>query len=319
MKINNVSNTSFKGGLNNKILLGALGKISDHSATFCTAVATGAAIFLRPMAISITPKVKKENKQHSIASSVSSGMTKFLMASVVSLPVENAIKNIEKNHSKYLKGIFKDFSKNKKSFDFASQVLKQSANLITAIPKSLLTISLIPILTDRIFNQKSEEKSKDIAFKGNLKETSSKLISKYFNNDAVQNFANKNADKSKNIVRNMSALTDMLLAGSFAFNVKKSKKIKSERKNNLIYNNILSTGFALGAGFGLDKLVQNKSKNFTNKFIEANKNNPELSKYLQGLNVLRPAIIFAFVYYGILPVASNFIAQKLSDKSENNK
>ena len=320
MRVDNISKTNFQGALNSKHVLKALETISNHSATFSAAVAVGSSIFLRPLAINLTPNVKKENKEHSISHSIASGLVKLLAACAISIPIENAVKNIEKNPKNFLKPNAVEFLKDKKSFDFASQTLKLSSSLVSAIPKTILTVSLIPFILKNLYKPKqNKEPIKDkTSFKGKLQDDFTKLISKYFNNDFVQNFARKNQSHSTNVARNMTILTDAVLAGSFAINTKRNKNISPERKNNLIYNSLLSTGLSILGGFGLDKFVQKQGKGLMEKFIAANKDNPKLSTYIQGINVLRPAIIFAFVYYGILPVISNYFAQKISNKEAQN-
>ena len=321
MRVDNIQNTNFKGALNNKLVLGALEKISDHSATFTALTAVGASMLLRPLAISLTPGVKKENKKHSIASSVSSGLIKLGTTLALSIPIEHAVKTIENSPKEYLNSSANDFLKHKNSFNFASQMLKLSANMLTAVPKSVLTISLIPLIMDKIFKSaKTEENKKaEIPFKGNLEDGFTKFVAKYFNNDAVQNFAKKNISKSADLARNMAVATDVLLAGSYALHTKKSKKIDPERKNNLIYNSLVSTGLSILTGIGLDGIVKEQGKGLVKKFAQANISDPKLAKYLQGINILRPTVIFAFVYYGILPILSNYIAQKLSDKENGQK
>ncbi len=318
MKVNNIQNTNFQGVLNNKLLLNTLEKISNHSATFSTSVAVGASLFLRPLAINLAPNVKKENKEHSVSNSIASAITKLLAALAISVPIESAVKNIEKNPEKFLNSQAIEFLKDKKSFDFASQALKLSSSLISAVPKTILTISLIPVILEKMSKSK-EENNRQVSFKGNLKDSFSKFVSKYFNNDKIQKFAKNNEHNSTNIARNMTILTDGILTGSFIINTKKNKKIKPERKNNLIYNALISTGLSILAGFSLDKIVQKQGKGLLERFVEANKNNPKLDKYIQGINILRPAIIFAFVYYGLFPLISGYLAQKISNKEEIKK
>ncbi len=67
------------------------------------------------------------------------------------------------------------------------------------------------------------------------------------------------------------------------------------------------------------KLFKKKSGKFIDKFKEINASNPKLEKCLQGINIARPAIIFALIYYGLFPVISNFLAQKISNKFDTKK
>ena len=320
MRVDNIQKTNFKGALNNKLVLGALEKISDNSATFTALTAVGASLLLRPLAISLTPKVQKENKEHSKANSVASGLIKLLTTCALSIPIERAIKNIENNPKSFLNQSALEFSKDKNAFNFASQVLKLSSNILTAIPKSALTITLIPLLIDKFFKPKEENNKKEqIPFKGKLQDSFTKLVSKYFNNDSIQKFSKKNKVNSTNIARNMTAITDVLLTGSFVLNTKNNKKIDKERKNNLIYNHLIATGLSILGGFSIDIIIQKQGRGLIEKFALANKDNPKLTKYIQGINVLRPTIIFAFIYYGILPIISNYFAQKISDKEKSSQ
>ena len=317
MKITSTDNTNFSGALNNKLLLKGLEKISDHGATFSAGVALCASVALRPLAIKMTPKVEKENKRYSIASSFASGIAKFLTVAAVSVPLEKAVKYIEDNPNNFLKNN-SGFVKDKNAFSFAAQLLKLSAGIVTAIPKSLITISLIPLLINGLYKQKSKENKKEISFTGAI-EKIAKPVSKYFNNGFVENFSKKYSSNSTNIARNITVLTDFVLTGMYAVNTKRSKKIEPERKNNLIYNNTIATMLSVGLGLGVDNIVKKQGQGFMDKFVKANALDLRLSKYIQGINILRPAVIFALIYYGILPVISNFTAQRITDFNNKNK
>ena len=114
----------------------------------------------------------------------------------------------------------------------------------------------------------------------------------------------------------MTAATDILLTSSFAFQTSRSNKIKENRKKALIYNNVISTVITLAGGYGLDKIAKNKSAKFIEKFSQINKHDPKLHKYIEGINIVRPALIFAGIYYLILPIISTYIAEK-TDKFIN--
>ena len=53
------------------------------------------------------------------------------------------------------------------------------------------------------------------------------------------------------------------------------------------------------------------SDTFVEKFKKINATNPKVEKYIEGINILRPALIFAGIYYGILPLFSTFMAEKV--------
>lgn len=324
--VNSSNNNSFKGALNNKFLLKGLETIANHSATFSATTALVMSLTLRPFVIKKTPQVEDKNKKYSIASSVSSGITKFLAVEAIAYPIEKAAMAIEKNKNLFLNKKSSEFFKNSpESFGFMSQILKQGTNFISAVPKSLASVFLIPFFMDKLFLNKENKKEKEnneqkpINFKGDSSNFLTKAVSGYFNNEKIQNFANNHVNNSKNIARNMMIASDALLTAFSVFNIKRNKKIDKKSKNNLIYNNILSSGFSIIASFALDKTVQKSSGKLIENFKKANAANPKLDKYLQGINVLRPVIIFSLVYYGILPIFSNFFAQKITDKTANLK
>lgn len=326
MNISPLKNTiSYKGAMNNKLLLNGLEAISNHPASFIAGTTLLMSSVVRPIAISLTPKTDKENKKYAIADSISSGLIKFGITEMIAYPVENAIKTINKNPEKYLNNkaikAFKDKGKSlvkSKNYKFGQEIIKLAPNLITAIPKSMIAVALIPVITDKLFPKKTEKKSpENISFKG-IPNTAVKGVSNVFNSKIFQNFIKKNSFNADNIARNMYILTDILLAGSFALRTKKSKKIKEDKKNPLIYNKLISTTISVIGGYKIDDMLKKGSKSFMSKFKKANINNPKLEKYIQGFNILRPTIAFALLYYGILPVLSTFTADKI-DKFQKNK
>ena len=103
----------------------------------------------------------------------------------------------------------------------------------------------------------------------------------------------------------------MLLTGSFAYQTSKSDKIKENRKKALIYNNFIATAITLGGGYTVDRIIKNKTEKFVDKFKTLNAADPKLHKYIEGIHILRPALIFAAIYYGILPMFSTYTAEKV--------
>lgn len=333
----NYHQPEFKGIYNNKAFLKGLETISDHGTSFVAGVSLASSLFLRPTAIQMAPSVEKENKKYAGVNSIASGIARFLTVEAIALPIENAIKNIDKNPDKFLKKETVNNLKNgakslveSKDYKFATQVLKLGVNFVTAIPKSMLTIALIPIIMDKFINKKNKnlpnaslkKENYDPVFspffKGNMQNKISSGIGKILDIKEVQGLIGKYSKNDQNIARNISMATDVLLTSAFAIQTKKNKKIEEKRKNPLILNNLISTGITLLGGYTIDNLIQKGGKNFLEKFKNANKNNPKLPKYIEGLNILRPTLIFAGLYYGILPVASTFLAEKtdkLSKKS----
>lgn len=340
MKINkiNTANPSFKNIWTNKAVLKGLETISEHGTSFIAATSLIMASGVRPVLIAKTPDIDKENKQYLMTNALISGLTKFLTVEAIALPVEKAIKNIDKTPEKYLKQKTIETLKGKSqtlnqsgSYNFATQLLKLSTGLISAIPKSMLTIALIPILMNIMFpdRQKTEQKkepgpmlnqemnkifepiqSKQPSFKGGITDITAKGIGKIIDNQVFQTYVKNNTSKASDIARNISIATDVLLTASFINRTRKNKDIKENRKNPLIYNSLISTGLSIIGGYSVDKLVQKGTKNFINKFSQMNKNNPKLPKYIEGINILRPTLIFAGIYYGLLPMFSAYLADK---------
>ncbi len=336
MKLKNVNDiNAFKGGLNNKYLLKSLEVAANHPASFIAGTTLIMSSVVRPVSILMTPKTDKENKKIAAVDSFSSGIVKFAITEAIALPVENAIKNIDKNPEKFLNPeTIKKMQESGKTltesqnYKFASQLIKLSTGLLTAIPKSVIAVALIPVIMNLIFPKQKKKKNEkviypenyspvfkqfydnSVSFKG-FQDTAAKGIGAVFNLNLFQNFVKKNSFNEANIARNISMLTDILLAGSFIFRTKKSDKIDEDKKNPLIYNKTVSTALSLLFGYKIDKAVQKSSVKFMDKFIKSNINDPKLSKYIQGINIIRPTIIFAILYYAILPVLSIFTADKI--------
>ena len=305
--------------LTNQRVLNGLEKISKHPTSFSAGISLAMAVVVRPLAISVTPDTEKENKQYAITNSISSAIAKFLIVEAVALPFEAAMQKIDLKPNEYLK------TPKFKGYKFITQFYKLLPGLFTAIPKSLLTVAIIPILMDKIFHLKIDTKKE----KGNIQPKEqvqkhnnfsggrlAKLIAKTLDNKNVQEFAAKHEDKSENIAKHTTAVTDILLTGTSVYKVHTSDKIKENRKNALILNNIISTAITLIFGYGIDKAVRKQTKNFVEKFKKLHSDKPpeKIAKYIEGINILRPALIFAFVYYGILPIFSTYFSDKLAKK-----
>ncbi len=82
-----------------------------------------------------------------------------------------------------------------------TQVLKLSTGFLTAVPKSMLTLALIPVIMDNLFfrhkkNTHQEEKISDIKqqninFTGRISDKIAKGLGKILDNKSFQNFAKK--------------------------------------------------------------------------------------------------------------------------------
>ncbi len=309
--------------LKNKTVLRSLEKISEHGTSFHAGTSLFLSLAIRPLAIISTPNTEKENKQYAAANSICSGLIKFGIVEAIAIPIENAVKNIDENPHRFLKN-FDNLSP--KSYKLLTQIVKLSTGFFTAIPKSMLTLALIPVLMDKMFfkhkTAKLEDKNpsqinhlqyindKSLNFTGGTDKLS-KALGKIIDNKTFQNFAKKYESKDKDIAKHITAGTDILLTSSFVYQTNKSDKIKENRKKALIYNNVISTAITLTLGYGLDKIIKNKTAGFIDKFKQINAADPKLQKYVEGINILRPALIFAGIYYCILPIFSTYMAEKI--------
>ncbi len=322
MSIQKISQNYTTQILKNKTLLKGLEKISEHGTSFTAGTSLIMSLSVRLLAINSTPDVEKENKQYAMANSICSGLIKFGMVEAIALPIEKAVKNIDNNPQKFLKNS-KHFA-GTKAYKLVTQMFKLGTGFLMAIPKSMLTIALIPVIMDKLFNQKEktklntlpqntsiQKKNKNTNFTGNFTNTLSKGIGKILDNKDIQNLARKFQNKDKDIAKHISAGTDILLTSSFAYQTAKSDKIKENRKKALIYNNVISTGITLGLGYGIDNIIKKNTNKFIDKFKQINLADPKLQKYVEGINILRPAVIFAVIYYGILPMFSTYMAERI--------
>ena len=336
MKIQQSSRNSFCGALNNKYLLKGLEKVSEHGTTFAATTSLVMSLGVRPLAIYSTPNVEKENKQYASANSICSGLMKFAVVEAIALPVENAIKKIDANPKKYLSDKTIDTLgngvsplANSRKYKFATQILKLGTGFVSAVPKSMLTVALIPIVMDKLFNvqivkqkikSESEQlKNKSLAFTGRISEGVPKTLGKILDFDLMQSFVKKHEKDDKNIAKHITAATDVLLTGLSSLQIETSPNIKDNRKKALIYNNIISTGITLTGGYAIDRVIKNKTTKFIEKFSKMNKGDPKLPKYIEGINIVRPALIFATIYYGILPMFSTYLAERVDKYIENKR
>lgn len=340
-KIGQKSLTLTERILTNKKFLNSLAKVSEHGTSFSAGTALALSTIIRPLAINSTPDVEKKNKQYAMANSIGSGLIKFGLVEAIALPIEYAVKKIDKTPDKYLKADTISNLSNQsiqnlseaKPYKLLTQIIKLSTGFFTAIPKSMLTIALIPVLMDKIFTPKKKENKSDISnihnkidnkninFTGKISDTIPKLLGKIIDNKPIQKFANKFQDKDSDIAKHITAGTDLLLTASFTHQTNKSDKIEENRKKVLIYNNWIATGITIIGGYLVDNIVKKGSSKFVENFKKLNQADPKLGKYIEGLNILRPTLIFAGIYYGILPIVSTYFSERVDNfvKKHQNK
>lgn len=331
MKINANQNTINNKIINpsnfysNKHLLRGLKFASKNGALFSATTALALSVIARPIVIMATPKTDKENKKHACAKSLASSIVGYGIMLLASTPIAKAVEKIDENPNKYLKADTiktlqngaKTLNKSK-SYMLATQIFKLGIGLIIALPKSALTCYLItPIL--KIFPKKEtkqkeriyKQNSKIISFKGikhHITENIAKGIGAIIDNKQLQKFVQKYKDT--NFAQHIMNTTDVVLTASFIKQVTKDKNIEKKRKKPLIHNSVIATTLSITGGYVLNKLLKKPTDKFIENFKIANKNLPELERYIEGIKIAKPTIILGTIYYIFIPLISTFLADR---------
>lgn len=294
---------------------------ADNGSLFVASASLALSTVARPLSIMATPNTDKQNKKYACAKSLASSVAGYMVMLVSSIPLAKAIKNIDENPHEYLKATtiknLKNSEKELKSsskYKFATQLFKLGLGFVIAAPKSILTCALIPPFMKKVFSKKEatpQHQKKNVSFTG--MEGLSKRIGKIIDTSTVQKLTDKL--HNTNYEFNMMALTDIIATGIFMHQTAKSKGIEQDRKKALMYNSAISTGLCVGGGYLIDKMSEKSTKNFIEKFAEANKKSPNLGKYIEGIKIVKPAMIFGVMYYVFIPIISTFLA----DRFDGNK
>ncbi len=316
---------------NNKFFKKGLEFAADNSALFIAGTSLALSAVVRPLSILAAPKADKENKKLACAKSVSSSLIGYMLMLGVSLPVARGVKRIDNQPTRYLKAkTIENLKENGKTlqessaYQLATQMFKLGLGFIVAAPKAFLTSALIPTVMDKMFptrlkseriqkqQQVSNVSGENISFKGRAGVALSEGMGKVLDTSFVQKFANR--FKDSNFVMHTVALTDTLATLAFIHHAGQNPDIDESRKKVLNYNAAISTGLCISGGYVLDKALDKPTQTFVKKFTEANKNSPKLHKYLEGIKIVKPALIFGAIYYGIIPFVSTFLADRFDEK-----
>ena len=320
---------------NSRILKKGLKFASENGALFA-ATASLAFSTLRPLVILATPKTEKENRQYASTKSIASTLTGYLLMLGASLPVANAVKNIDDNPKKYLtKLTIKRLQGEAKSlkassrYNFATQIIKLGLGFLIAAPKSIITCAIIPPIMNLLYkknvsevkNRNMASQNKNTSFTGMIQggtDKLSKLLARIINSSKVQTLS----DKLHNTFfeQNLIFLTDILSTATLMNQVARSKNIENDRKKALIYNSAISTGLSVAGGYMINKMTESSTERFVENFKKANKNSKNLDKYVEGIRVAKPVLILGTIYYLIIPLISTFISDKFgrTDSSKLN-
>ena len=324
----------------NKTLKKGLELAADNGALFVAGSQLALAMCVRPLSIINTPKTDKENKKLACAKSFASSLTNYLMVLGVSLPISRNVKKIDTLPEKYLKPetikTMKDGVKplvESKSYQFATQMFKLGANAVTAVPRAIVTCALIPPIMSLIQSKKKKTQTVEQSSTNNLIETKltamqtgnvsfmgvrgldlAKKMGQAIDSPFMQKISEKYKDS--NFPMHTMAATDTLTTLTLFHQVNHNKKIDEDRKKTLNYNAGLSTSLGILSGYAVDKLTNKPTEKFIKSFSEINKADPKLSKYIEGIRIAKPTVIYGGVYYALIPVVSTFFAERLNKKKQ---
>lgn len=187
--------------------------------------------------------------------------------------------------------------------------------------------------------QMKMNKNKDIAFKGNpakylkdnlyipvTKFVGENVITPAANNIKIQKLANK-LKKSPSYYLNLTVADSIVLSGFYMYNTSKNKDIKKEQKLPLIVNQGLVALLSGILTYSLDGIIEKGFKIFSNTYVkELSKKlagTPDLDTVLgktrAGLGKLKTLVIFGIIYRLISPVFITPVANRVSEKIQNNK
>ena len=328
MKVNSVEkrDISFNGFYNSNALKKVLSFAEENGALFASATALTLSATVRPVSILSTPNTDKENKRLACAKAIMSTLLDFGITFALSVPIVKSVGAINKNPEKFLKketiNNLKEGAedlKNSKSYTLANQMFKLGIGIAIAAPKALLNVLGLPYIHDGLFGKEQtfqQKESQNLTFKGKSSDWLSRIIGKTIDNKSVQEFSKKHKDS--NFPMHINVLKDLLATSTFALGVSKSGKIDDKRKGPLIYNALLSTGLCIGASYAVDSATDKPAKRFIEKLTKANKNDPNLKKYIDGFKIAKPVLIMGAVYYLLIPVISTYFAERF-DKLFNKK
>ena len=328
MKTNSIDKKtiSFNGFYNSSALKKGLSFAESNGALFASSTALVLSATLRPPAILATPKTDTENKKIACAKAVTSTILDFGITFLISLPVVKAVNRINKNPEKYLKketiNNLKEGAEiltDSKAYTLANQLFKLGIGVAIAVPKAILNVMGMPYISSTLFKDKKEPQNnpKNLTFKGREKNGLSSFIGKIMDKKSVQKFSIKHADS--NFPMHINAVKDSLATSVFIGVISESKNIKDERKKPLIYNSVISTGLSIISGYILDSAAKKPAEKFIQKLTEANKNDPNLKKYIDGFKIAKPVLILGIMYYGIIPVISTFFGERIGKNSQPSK
>lgn len=110
---------------------------------------------LRPASIMLFPSKKNQDDQkYASAHSIASGIIGFVISTAIFTPISSGIKKFTQDPKKFIKEENHYLLKNEKALSTSKIYLDRLPDLVTAIPKGILTIALIPPILKYGFGMK---------------------------------------------------------------------------------------------------------------------------------------------------------------------
>lgn len=155
---------------------------------------------LRPATIMALPGGKEKEKQDKInaaAHSVASGIIGFISATIIMTPFDAAMKKVKQNPAKYLGKKAEEYLGDLKAagmvktpkFKNVETLMKMGPDIIIGIPRSIITIALIPPILKYVFGIEKKPKGAKVAEQKPVQEVKNEDMNKKFANASLSSSA----------------------------------------------------------------------------------------------------------------------------------
>lgn len=133
----------------------------DSHAVFGAMFALLLTCVMRPASIMVMPAKNKDDNKYAAAHSIASGLISYGLSLVISAPIANAMKKLQKEPDKFLKDKELEYLKHTRQLETAKKFMNFGHEMIIAAPRAMITIALIPPILKYVFGW--EKKKKDVA------------------------------------------------------------------------------------------------------------------------------------------------------------
>ena len=142
-------------------------------------------------------------------------------------------------------------------------------------------------------------------------------MGKVLNSEPIIRFSEK--FHNTNIADYIFKASGILLSSFVMFKTLTSDKIEEKRKLPLALNTGVSCAVATVSGLFVDKLLDKPVDNVIKKFKLVNSNTPNIHKLVDGIKVMKSALLFGTIYRFVVPVLATVVAEKIvNSKNEKN-